>query len=157
MQVEFINSTSWERDNVFASIPQKSPFRFIDDILELSTLHCVGKYRFREDEYFYKGHFPDNPVTPGVILIEAMAQTSVVALGIFLNLKFGQPNNKYTTLFTEAEIEFSNMVRPGETVEIRGDLEFFRRNKIKSRVVMKNQDGSIAASGLLSGLGVNIQ
>ncbi|MBN2397434.1 MAG: beta-hydroxyacyl-ACP dehydratase, partial [Deltaproteobacteria bacterium] len=66
---------------VLEMVPQMPPFRFIDDILEMDGDHIVGAYRFREDEYFYRGHFPGRPVTPGVILIETMAQTGVVAFG----------------------------------------------------------------------------
>ena len=62
-------------------IPQRDPFRFIDDILELDDDHIVGTYRFRPDADFYRGHFPGNPVTPGVILIESLAQVGIVALG----------------------------------------------------------------------------
>ena len=65
-------------------IPQQDPFRFIDEILELDDDHIVGVYRFRPDADFYRGHFPGNPVTPGVILIESLAQVGIVALGIYL-------------------------------------------------------------------------
>src|SRR5512137_2288214 len=72
---------------ILLNIPQQHPFRFIDEILELDEEHIVGAYRFREDEYFYPGHFPGQPITPGVILIETMAQTGVVAFGLYLHMK----------------------------------------------------------------------
>ena len=72
---------------ILNNVPQQYPFRFIDEILELDDEHIVGAYRFREDEYFYQGHFPGQPITPGVILIETMAQTGVVAFGLYLNMK----------------------------------------------------------------------
>ena len=71
---------------ILMAVPQQAPFRFIDDILEVDERRITGGYRFREDEYFYRGHFPGRPVTPGVILIEAMAQTGVVAFGLYLSL-----------------------------------------------------------------------
>ena len=63
-------------------LPQQEPFRFVDEILEVDADHIVARYTFRRDADFYRGHFPGNPITPGVLLIEAMAQTGVVALGI---------------------------------------------------------------------------
>ena len=74
-------------DEVLELIPQKPPFRFIDRLVELDESHAIGEYTFRDDEFFYKGHFPDNPVTPGVILIETMCQTGLVALGIYCTVE----------------------------------------------------------------------
>jgi 3-hydroxymyristoyl/3-hydroxydecanoyl-(acyl carrier protein) dehydratase len=71
------------RSRILEMVPQRPPFRFIEEILELDEEHIVGVYRFRSDEYFYAGHFPGLPVTPGVILIETMAQTGVVAFGLY--------------------------------------------------------------------------
>ena len=65
-------------------LPQQEPFRFVDEILEVGDDHIVARYTFRPEADFYRGHFPGNPITPGVLLIEAMAQTGVVALGIYL-------------------------------------------------------------------------
>ena len=65
-------------------IPQQAPFRFIDEITEIDRDHIVGSYMFRKDEFFYEGHFPGHPITPGVILVESMAQVAVVAFGIYL-------------------------------------------------------------------------
>lgn len=151
-----IHASQEEIQQVLNKIPQKHPFRFIDSITELSTQHCIGQYTFKKDEFFYSGHFPGNPITPGVILLESMAQTGVVALGIFLAMKSTTSNKNLITLFTDANVEFNAMVLPGDTVTIRGDLEFFRRNKIKSKVEMIKADGKTAAIGVLSGMGVEI-
>lgn len=142
-------------EQVLAAIPQQTPFRFIDDIIELSDDHIVGRYTFRTDEFFYAGHFPGRPVTPGVILLEAMAQTGVVALGIYNALKAGG-NLNLVTLFTDAEVEYNAMVLPGETVTIKGQKLFLRRGKIRSKVEMFKADGTLAATGALSGMGVTI-
>ena len=92
------------RETILAAVPQQPPFRFIEEIRELDEAGIVGSYRFRREEYFYRGHFPGQPVTPGVILIEAMAQTGVVAQGLYLSLlKSGaalRDLRKITTLFT---------------------------------------------------------
>jgi len=141
-------------------IPQQSPFRFIDAIAEVDSHRIVGTYRFRDDEYFYRGHFPNRPITPGVILIETMAQTGVVAFGIYLLLQEDiSPDHirHMVTLFaTVDEVEFSSIVMPGETVTIRGEKVYFRRGTIKTRVSIEKQDGEIACYGILTGRGVTI-
>ena len=54
-------------DQILALLPQQRPFRYVDEILEVDEQRIVGRYTFREDEWFYAGHFPGRPVTPGVI------------------------------------------------------------------------------------------
>lgn len=66
---------------VLAAVPQREPFRFIDEILELDEDHIVAATTFSPGADFYRGHFPGNPITPGVILVEAMAQAGVVEIG----------------------------------------------------------------------------
>lgn len=140
-------------EKVLQAVPQRPPFRYIDRILELSEDHIVGQYTYRQDEFFYPGHFPGHPVTPGVILLETMAQTGVVALGIYNAMKSGG-NLNLISLFTDAEVEFAAMVLPGDTVTIKSQKIFLRRGKIRSKVDIYKQDGTLAASGTLSGMGV---
>jgi 3-hydroxyacyl-[acyl-carrier-protein] dehydratase len=146
------------RERVLEMVPQRYPFRFIDDIMELDENHIEGVYRFRNDEYFYKGHFPDMPVTPGVILIETMAQTGVVAFGLYLSLVCGKHNresDKPVTLFTLAEnVEFSGVVQPGDLVMITGRKVYFRGNQLKVSVSMARPNGEEVCSGILAGKGV---
>jgi 3-hydroxyacyl-[acyl-carrier-protein] dehydratase len=63
-------------------MPQKKPFLFIDRITSIDNDGIASEYFFDPNLDFYRGHFPGHPVTPGVILIEAMAQTAVVAHGV---------------------------------------------------------------------------
>ncbi len=140
---------------LLASVPQQRPFRFIDDILQLDEHHVVGVYRFRQDEAFYSGHFPGNPVTPGVILIETMAQTGVVVFGLYLMKRSGETAAGWLTLFTTAdEVEFSGIVRPGERVIVRGEKVYFRRGALKCRVRMERENGDTVCVGILAGMRV---
>ncbi len=150
------------RERVLAAVPQQAPFRFIDEILEVDTEHIVGAYRFKEDESFYNGHFPGRPVTPGVILVEAMAQTGVVAFGLYLVMAQGREaelkSGNLTTLFTVIEnMEFTGMVKPGERVIIRGEKVYFRKGNLKAKVSMERENGEPVASGVMAGMGVNLQ
>jgi 3-hydroxyacyl-[acyl-carrier-protein] dehydratase len=140
---------------VLARIPQQEPFRFVDEILEIDAEHVLARYRWREDSAFYRGHFPGNPVTPGVLLVESMAQASVVALGIYLlEQESPEASGKLVTLFTDVNVEFSGLVRPGQQVLIHGRKLFFRRRKLRSESEMRLEDGTLICSGTLSGMGV---
>lgn len=142
---------------VLSLIPQQRPFRFIDRLVEINETVTVGEYTFRADENFYEGHFPGNPVTPGVILVETMCQTGLVAMGIYL-LGLEQPLEevaKTITLFTDAEVEFARVVPPGATVRVTAQKLFWRRRKLKSKVQLTLADGTYVAGGTVSGMGVS--
>ena len=142
--------------DILAAVPQQEPFRFIDEILEIDDQHVVASYRFRADRDFYRGHFPGRPITPGVILIEAMAQAALVAHGIYLLAKDARPGDRHPTLavFTDAVVEFSGMVPPGSRVLTTGRPVFYRRRKLRSEVRMHLEDGALVCSGRISGIGV---
>jgi 3-hydroxyacyl-[acyl-carrier-protein] dehydratase len=135
-------------------IPQQTPFRFIDEIVEADEHHIVGKYRFKSDEFFYRGHFPEKPVTPGVILVESMGQVGVVAFGIYLALKvLNIDPSKHLTVFSDGAFEFHAPVYPEDQVMIRAEKVFFRQKKLKSNIEMY-RDSTLVASGTLAGIGV---
>jgi len=141
---------------VLELLPQQEPFRFIDDILALDEEHIVSSYRFRPEADFYRGHFPGNPVTPGVILIESMAQAGIVALGIYLLSLEGDgfDSGRMMTLFTDANVEFSGLVKPGDRVTVDATKVFWRRRKLRVEAQMKLEGGALVCSGTVSGMGV---
>jgi 3-hydroxyacyl-[acyl-carrier-protein] dehydratase len=141
-------------------VPQQAPFRFIDEIISLDEEQIVGAYRFRDDEFFYRGHFPGHPITPGVILIEAMAQIGVVAFGIYLwacqkNIRPSQMNVPLSLFSLADNVEFKGIVSPGERVIIKGEKVYFRKNTIKVNVSMERESGEIVCLGNLAGVGVD--
>jgi 3-hydroxyacyl-[acyl-carrier-protein] dehydratase len=140
-------------------IPQQNPFRFVETIKEVNENAIEGTYTFKKNESFYEGHFPGNPVTPGVILLEAMCQVGVVGLGIYL-LSLEEPAHEvkqWTTFFSDAQVEFMKPVLPGETVTIRGERIFWRRKKLRCKIEMFNSTGDLVAQTTASGMGVRQQ
>jgi 3-hydroxyacyl-[acyl-carrier-protein] dehydratase len=144
------------KQEVLGLVPQQEPFRFIDEIVELDAEHIVARHTFSPEADFYRGHFPGNPITPGVILIETAAQTAVVAFGIYLYaLEMSREDvDKMLTIFTDCSIDFSGAVRPGDRVQTTGRIKFFRRKKLRASFEMTLDDGSVVCSGELSGMGV---
>ena len=147
---------NFTKEDILQMVPQQPPFRFIDEIIELSDEGIVSSYTFKSDETFYAGHFPGNPITPGVILLETMAQTGVVAYGIYLASKEMSLTEikKILTVFTEAEVEFSGLVRPGDRVIIRAKQKYFRRLKLKVEAEITLENWDVVCSGSIAGMGV---
>lgn len=136
---------------ILQKMPYQRPFLFVDNFLEINELGAKGSYTFREDEYFYKGHFPHNPVTPGVIMTETMAQIGLVGLGMFLTKAY-QDNYPLKFAFVSSEVEFRKAVLPKETVFVESKKVYFRFGKLKCTVEMKNEQGDLVCKGTLSGV-----
>jgi UDP-3-O-[3-hydroxymyristoyl] N-acetylglucosamine deacetylase/3-hydroxyacyl-[acyl-carrier-protein] dehydratase len=99
-------------------LPHRPPFLFVDKILEMSKEHVVGIKNVTMNETFFVGHFPDEPVMPGVIQIEAMAQTG----GILVMNSVPDPEN-YLTFFLKIDgVKFRSKVVPGDTLLFKLDL-----------------------------------
>lgn len=131
-------------------MPYSKPFLFVDQIIRIDQDGVEGEYTFEEELEFYKGHFKDKPVTPGVILIEAMAQIGVVCLGIFLVNK--KMNLNMVVALTSANIEFLKPVFPNEKVTVISQKIYFRFGKLKCKVCMKNERDEVVCNGTIAGM-----
>jgi len=144
-------------EELLALVPQQAPFRFIDEIISVDDDGIEARYRWKEDADFYRGHFPGNPLTPGVLLLECMAQAGIVALGLYLLVKQGASADleNPVPVFTDASVEFSGLVRPGDSVRVTAKKVFYRRRKLRSEVEMHLEDGTLVCAGNVSGMGVS--
>jgi 3-hydroxyacyl-[acyl-carrier-protein] dehydratase len=136
--------------HIISSLPYTKPFKFVDTLLAVSENGVEGEYTFKEDEFFYAGHFQGNPVTPGVILTECMAQIGVVCLGIYLLAE--QSKEKIKIALSSSTVDFYKTVQPGEKVHVISEKEYFRFNKLKCRVKMLNAKNELVCKGIISGM-----
>ncbi len=139
------------RNDIIKELPYSKPFLFVDEILDIDDDYIKGNYTFRNDEYFYEGHFKDNPVTPGVILTECMAQIGMACFGIFL-LKDQWSQKTMGVAMSSSEINFYKPVFPGEKVTVVAEKVYFRFNKLKCNVAMYNATEILVAKGVVAGV-----
>ncbi len=138
------------KEQIILKLPYSRPFLFVDEIIAIDENGVEGTYTFDPNLDFYKGHFKDNPVTPGVILTEVMAQIGLVCLGIFLlNDDF---NKKKAIALTSTDIEFLKPVFPNEKVNVISKKIYFRFGKLKCKVIMKNEQGVEVCTGIIAGM-----
>ena len=140
------------RKNIIALLPYEPPFLFVDSLSEISELKVTGHYTFKETEYFYKGHFKDYPVTPGVILTECMAQIGVVCLGIYLMKDSISENSNFQIALTSSQMDFFLPVFPNEKVTVVSEKVTFRFNKLICKVKLFNEKNELVCRGNISGI-----
>lgn len=137
-------------NDIITQLPYSKPFLFVDELLHVDENSISGTYTFDENLDFYKGHFKDNPVTPGVILTETMAQIGLVCMGIHL---LNNNLEKDTVIaFTSADMQFLKPVYPKEKVTVSSQKIYFRFGKLKCDVIMKNEAGKEVCKGILAGM-----
>ena len=137
---------------IIKSTPYQKPFLFIDELTEISEQGITGNYTFKKNEFFYKGHFKNNPITPGVILTEAMAQIGVVCLGIYLLKNEFRLEKKIQIALTSSQVDFFISVLPNEKVTVISEKKYFRFNKLKCSVQMINEKNELVCRGTISGM-----
>jgi 3-hydroxyacyl-[acyl-carrier-protein] dehydratase len=126
-------------------LPHRDPFLLLDEVIELEPgVRVVARKLVREDEWYLTGHFPGRPIMPGVLMVEAMAQTGAVAV-----LSDEENRGKLALFAGIDDVRFKRIVVPGDELELTCELERVRgpvgRGKATATV-----DGKLAVRGTLT-------
>jgi 3-hydroxyacyl-[acyl-carrier-protein] dehydratase len=133
------------RTEIEAILPHREPFLLIDEVLELEPgRKVVARKTVREDEWYLAGHFPGRPVMPGVLIVEAMAQTGAVAV-----LSEEENRGKLALFAGIDNVRFKRIVEPGDELELTCELERVR-GPIGRGAATARVDGGLAARGTLT-------
>jgi len=124
------------RKDIEGIIPHRDPFLLIDKIIEVEPGKRIKAVKYvRQDEYYFKGHFPASPIMPGVLIVETIAQAGAV-------LALMMPENKgKLVLFAGIDkARFRRIVKPGDELAVEVELENFKRNigKAKGKAMVGN-------------------
>lgn len=133
------------KEEIEKIIPQRNPFLMIDEIEEyIPGESCTAYKNVSEEEYYFKGHFPGNPIMPGVLIVESLAQTGAVAIlskeeNKGRNALFGGINN----------VKFKRQVKPGDRLKLEVKI-IKQKGPVGIGEAVATVDGQIACKGELT-------
>jgi len=138
-------STRLGRREIEEIIPHRDPFLLLDEVVELEPgVRVVARKEVREDEWYLTGHFPDRPIMPGVLMVEALAQAGAVAV-----LSEEENRGKLALFAGIDDVRFKRIVEPGDELELVCEIERMRgpvgRGKVRASVA-----GEVAVRGVLT-------
>lgn len=126
-------------------IPQREPFLMIDEVENyVPGESCTAYKKVREEEYYFKGHFPGNPIMPGVLIVESLAQTGAVAI-----LSMEENKGKNALFGGIDKLRFKKQVVPGDTLKLEVKI-IKRKGPIGIGEAIATVDGKVAVKGELT-------
>ena len=129
-----MTAVSLGRREIEEILPHREPFLLLDEVVELEPgTRVVARKRVRDDEWYLTGHFPGRPIMPGVLIVEALAQTGALAV-----LSEQENRGKLAFFAGIDDCRFKRVVEPGDVLELRCELDRLRgpvgRGKAEARV-----------------------
>ena len=128
-----------------AILPHRPPFLFVDEVLEISNDRILAKKNVKEDEYFFTGHFPGEPIMPGVLMVEAIAQAGGVML-------LRSRRNAIPLFMAIDKVRFRKIVKPGDTLILEVRLVQDRGKVVKITGTAKVNDTLACEATILAGI-----
>ena len=133
------------KEEIEKIIPQRDPFLMIDKVEEyVPGESCVAYKEVREDEYYFKGHFPGNPIMPRVLIVESLAQTGAVAI-----LSMEENKGKNALFGGIDKLRFKKQVVPGDTLKLEVKI-IKKKGPIGIGEAIATVDGKVAVKGELT-------
>ena len=134
-----------DKDGIKNIIPQREPFLMIDEVEDYVPGESATAYKYvNEEEYYFKGHFPGNPIMPGVLIVESLAQTGAVAI-----LSMEENKGKNALFGGIDKLRFKKQVVPGDTLKLEVKI-IKRKGPIGIGEAIATVDGKVAVKGELT-------
>ena len=154
-----------DREQIQALLPHRPPFLLVDDVVELEPgRRCVARRTLRDDDFWFAGHFPGNPVMPGVLIVEALAQTATLAVASapVPQGESAPANSRRSGAIERAartprkiglfagidKVRFKRVVRPGDTLRLEAEM-LAMHGPVGKCKVLASVDGQMACRGEL--------
>ena len=136
------NIMKLNKEEIKKIIPYQEPFLFLDEAEIISETEIKGFYQTKSDDYYFKGHFVDFPIMPGVLILEALGQLAT----ILLRKKIGQKHKNYHFLaYDIRSVQFLKPIFPGEKIELKAEVlgiypvsETTKIARVKGQALVKN-------------------